>query len=300
MVDSGLYDAYKAALSGCSDSSARAVMVLVEKCQGAADFEKALEEGYAAVVKTFGIAAAQVALEFYVSLREASGVSTPYEPKAYPADVGNLLPYEVAQAVASTLGDSAKLADLLAAKSTQHVLEHADQTVYSNALRDPARPKWAIVPNPSACDWCLMLGSRGFEYARESTAKSARHANCRCTPVVDFDASNPALDGYDPNGLYDYYAKNLKEKWGGRRSGSSGSKSGKNGFERGKPVQGLETVDDVKRYIAGTKSMDDIDGRNKKAIRALRGICGSQKEYDDAFDEVRKVGYTRLKKLRGE
>ena len=56
----------------------------------------------------------------------------------------------------------------------------------------------------------------------------------------------------------------------------------------------------MKRYIAGTKSMDDIDGRNKKAIRALRGICGSQKEYDDAFDEVRKVGYTRLKKLRGE
>lgn len=294
MVDSGLYDAYKAALSGCSDSSARAVMVLVEKCQGAADFEKALEEGYAAVVKTFGSAAAQVALEFYVSLREASGVSAPYEPKAYPADVGNLLPYEVAQAVASTLGDSAKLADLLAAKSTQHVLEHADQTVYSNALRDPARPKWAIVPNPSACDWCLMLGSRGFEYARESTAKSARHANCRCTPVVDFDASNPALDGYDPDALYDYYSEHLKGKWGGRRSGSGGGK-------RPPAVEGLSSIADVKRYVSETPTLDDVHERNQKAVQALKHMFGNDGEaYEKAFRAVSASAKRRYRELAGE
>lgn len=290
MVDSGLYDAYKAALSGCSDSSARAVMALVEKCQGAADFEKALEEGYAAVVKTFGSAAAQVALEFYVSLREASGVFTPYEPKAYPADVGNLLPYEVAQAVASTLGDPAKLAGLLATKSTQHVLEHADQTVYSNALRDPARPKWAIVPNPSACDWCLMLGSRGFEYARESTAKSARHANCRCTPVVDFDTRNPALDGYDPESLYDYYSENLKGKWGKR--------SGKGGGKRPSPVEGLSSIADVKRYVSETPTLDDVHERNQKAIQALKHMFGNDGEaYEKAFRAVSasaKRRYTEL------
>lgn len=293
MVDSEIYDAYKSALSGCSESAARAVKVLVETCEGANDFEKALEEGYASVVKTFGNAAAQVALELYVSLRAASGVTEPYEPKAYPPDVDNLLPYEAAQAVASTLGDPAKLADLLATKSTQHVLEHADQTIYSNALRDPARPKWAIVPNPSACDWCLMLGSRGFEYARESTAKSARHANCKCTPVVDFDTRNPALDGYDPESLYDYYSESLKGKWGKR--------SGKGGGKRPSPVEGLSSMADVKRYVSETPTLDDVHERDQKAVQALKHMFGNDGEaYEKAFRAVSASAKRRYKELTSE
>ena len=50
-----------------------------------------------------------------------------------------------------------------------------------------------------------MVCSRGFDYVSKGTAESQRHANCKCTPVVEFDVENPKLEGYDPDALYDEY-----------------------------------------------------------------------------------------------
>ena len=80
-------------------------------------------------------------------------------------------------------------------------MEQADETLLQNARRDPARPKWALVPHSGACGWCAMLASNGFVYASESTANKSRHPNCRCRPVVDFD-DDPLLEGYD-HGRYE-------------------------------------------------------------------------------------------------
>lgn len=224
MVDKDAYDMYEAALDACGETVLRAVRMLVERCARASDFEKALFEGYSAIVATFGAAAAEVALEFYAAAREAAGAAGAYDPKAYPADVLNLLPLDVAQAIAAAPEDFAKMASVLSSTAEQRVFDHAEQTIYSNALRDPARPKWAIVPRRGACDWCLMIGSRGFEYASASSAKRQRHPNCRCVPVVDFDADNPCLEGYDPVALKAYYDENLRWKWG-KRSGARREKS---------------------------------------------------------------------------
>ena len=95
----------------------------------------------------------------------------------------------------------------LAARATQRTMEYADETIGRNAALDPARPRWAIVPHPGACAWCVTLGSFGFTYASESTARGARHPSCRCTPAVDFDRDGPSLDGYDPDSMYDAYRK---------------------------------------------------------------------------------------------
>lgn len=219
MVDKDAYDMYEGALLACGETVKRAVRLLVEKCSRASDFEKALLEGYCAVVSTFGAAAAEVALEFYIAAREAAGVGGSYVPKAYPADVLNLLPLDVAQAIAAAPTDFAKMAASLSSTAEKHVFDHAEQTIYSNALRDPAKPKWAIVPRRGACDWCIMIGSRGFEYASLSSAKRQRHPNCLCMPVVDFDVEDPCLEGYDPVALKTYYDENLRWKWG-KRSGT--------------------------------------------------------------------------------
>jgi hypothetical protein len=72
-------------------------------------------------------------------------------------------------------------------------------------LRQKNKPLWAIVPQPGACAFCLTVASRGFKYRSESAAGRQRHDGCRCTPVVDHDTKNPALEGYDIKALEDLY-----------------------------------------------------------------------------------------------
>lgn len=62
--------------------------------------------------------------------------------------------------------------------------------------------RFARVPSgPSTCEWCMMLGSRGYVYL---TAQSAdlggnSHDNCDCAIVPEDDTS---VSGYDPDALY--------------------------------------------------------------------------------------------------
>lgn len=105
----------------------------------------------------------------------------------------------------SNSASSASYTKNLVGRAVKRVYEQADNTIISNARRDPARPKWALVPSIGACGLCIMLGSLGFYYSKKSTAASARHTNCRCATVVDFDTKNPHLKGYDQDGLYERY-----------------------------------------------------------------------------------------------
>ena len=84
-------------------------------------------------------------------------------------------------------------------------MAYADETIDRNAALDPAHPKWAIVPHPGACAWCVTLGSFGFAYGSKSVAIGARHPWCKCTPAPDFDRDKPYLSGYKPEEMYDAY-----------------------------------------------------------------------------------------------
>lgn len=166
----------------------------------------ALLASYKALVRKYGRQAAQVALEFYVEQREAASVEEPYDARAYHPWDDLKLSGDVAEAMARSSSPEMVSCNL-AARATQRTMEYADETIGRNAALDPARPRWAIVPHPGACAWCVTLGSFGFTYASESTARGARHPSCRCTPAVDFDRGNPSLDGYDPDSMYDAYRK---------------------------------------------------------------------------------------------
>lgn len=77
-------------------------------------------------------------------------------------------------------------------------------TMWFNGMRDPDRPRFAIIPAGDACEWCVMLASRGFVYWSDQTAAASLHANCRCAIVPSWERS-PRVEGYNPGRLYGRY-----------------------------------------------------------------------------------------------
>lgn len=74
------------------------------------------------------------------------------------------------------------------------------ETIIQNVERDRADVRYARVPDAGACDFCKMLGSRGFIYYSKSSAGQFRewHPNCNCQVIpafnVGFDRSNEYID----------------------------------------------------------------------------------------------------------
>ena len=83
----------------------------------------------------------------------------------------------------------------------------ANQAMIANAGRDHVR--FARVPSGGrTCAFCAMLASRGFVYHTAETAGSMNryHNDCRCEIVPGFD-DDTIIDGYDPDALYEDYAR---------------------------------------------------------------------------------------------
>lgn len=142
----------------------------------------------------------------------------------------------------------AKKANPLAAKNylmgkiDEFVKQAGRDTMLYNVERDPYDVGYARIPDGEACDFCRMLGSRGFVYKSEESAGGGSlhgtkmdkyHPWCNCQIAVSFDravlrywknwttvtraygddASVVAagrdglkvLRGYDPDTLYDEY-----------------------------------------------------------------------------------------------
>ena len=199
MVDGELFNSYRTALGANADLAKMACEQLVEGYSGSLT-KAELSEVYAALVRKLGQYAAQVALEFYEALREQSGVTEEYTPKAFEPDNAGLLAWDVSNQTAAQLPGAA----------AQRVMQYADETIYANGSADPAHPAYALVPHAGACGWCLMIGSQGWFTKRKSAAENTRHANCKCTVVADFDTKTPALGGYDPVALQETYARARK------------------------------------------------------------------------------------------
>ena len=195
MVDSELFEQYQAALGANADLVKQCVENLVKQHSGNLT-KKELLEIYAALVQKFGSISAQVALEFYEKVREQAEVVDDYQPVMFIPDNAGLLTWDAVTATQNQL----------AGMAVQRVMQYADETIYGNGTADPAKPKFAIVPHPGACGWCLMVGGWGWNYNTRTTANSQRHPNCKCTVVAEFDTNNPKLKGYDTAELQRIYA----------------------------------------------------------------------------------------------
>lgn len=202
MVPKDLFDRYDAALGANAEMLQRAMASAARLiAEGGATWQ----EVYLALVKQYGQFAAATAVEFYQSCRDASDLDTFYEAVQYEADDDAELAADLARAMGYQ-GGAEELLARLQSSAKRRVMERADTVLLRNAQRDPAHPKWALVPHAGACAWCRFLGSQDFVYNKRATALAARHDNCLCTPVVDFDVENPHLDGYDPDRYFGEYA----------------------------------------------------------------------------------------------
>lgn len=76
-------------------------------------------------------------------------------------------------------------------------------TVARNVAKDPTKPKYARVPGSNeVCDFCMMLASRGFVYAKgRKGQKTHNHANCECVYMPGW-GDNPTVEGYDSREWY--------------------------------------------------------------------------------------------------
>ena len=204
MVPSDLFQAYEAALHGNVTLMRTAFDTLMQEVETMepAVARRYIRQAYQAIVAKYGSYAAVAALEFYETVRAQAKPNSRYDASAFVPEIDALLEYDVTAAMAMD-ADLMKLVDRLFGTGTQRVMQYADETILENAMNDPARPLWALVPNPNACGWCRFIASRGFDYV--SRDKVARHANCKCSPVVDFDVFHPSLDGYDPERLEEQY-----------------------------------------------------------------------------------------------
>lgn len=126
---------------------------------------------YAALVEQYGAAATESALLALENSRRTLGLWTELEPPA-PA---NLPPMEqiegtLAWAVKKAEENPMRVAALLAGPLGRLIQQPARDTVW-NATRS-AGTRYARVPGPKACWFCLMLASRGGVYTSKQAALS--------------------------------------------------------------------------------------------------------------------------------
>lgn len=164
---------------------------------------------------------------FYDGLREIQKPNArPYSAEAFGTRKRTATYTAVAGIMKEGLTQAA--IEQLVRRAAYEMKRAASENMVANAYADPSKPAFARIPSAGCkCDFCLMLGSRGFVYHSELTAGGGLwhgsnfdhyHAFCKCEVVCVFD-DNPRIDGYDPGKLYaewvsmvDQMAKERAEK----------------------------------------------------------------------------------------
>lgn len=99
----------------------------------------------------------------------------------------------------------------------RHISYSTRATIARNAEHDPAKPRYARVPQGTfTCAFCVMLASRGWVYPSEETARTAKgggayHNHCDCMIVPEWDREVAHIEGYDPDKLYEMYQNGRAE-----------------------------------------------------------------------------------------
>lgn len=204
MVDPELFARYQQALGTNADLTKKAVEELLAKLDGLTPPEQAgfLMANYPKIVRVYGKVAADVARQYYQESRDAhfegDEEACEYVAQAASPVQERWAAEDVRKAAEDGLGYLPKVA-------VRRVMQRADQTLAYNVRRDPARGRWAVVPHPGACGWCILIAGNGWAYS-ERSVNAQRHDGCKCSVAVDFDRDNPSLMGYNPKAMQQAYA----------------------------------------------------------------------------------------------
>lgn len=174
------------------------------------------------LVERWGDVAATAAAEWFEEFRDVEGV-----PGSFRAELAAGVPLEqinarLGYATRETghlfAGQDSEFESFLSLFVNEYVLQPGHQTVMQNANRDNA--SFARVPEPGACEFCLMLASRGFVYSRKTVDQTSTaygqlsryHGGCRCHAMPVWDETRArVVYGYDPDKLYKMYEDAAKK-----------------------------------------------------------------------------------------
>lgn len=166
------------------------------------------------VSRAFSQVSAAVTANYYNEIRTQSKVRRKYTATAFSGFDED----EAARAFQAIVDEfvdgraTVPISQLYGDAAGRFVKDGADYCIRENARRDPAKPRYAIVPNGDACAFCIMRASNGYTYPSEDKGiKSHAHCTCVATPVFGKDK----VQGYD----VDMYRNDWEEADRAYRSG---------------------------------------------------------------------------------
>lgn len=141
--------------------------------------------------------------KYYNGIREASNVKGKYTAEKYDlldlAEVAAAT-YAVSKEYATNRATAALL-DNLSGVNSRFTHYASNETVRRNAVKDPGKPKYVIVPSPTACVFCCMRAGAGYQFPSEASVHS--HNNCKCQAVQVY--GNSKVQGFDPKAYEDEF-----------------------------------------------------------------------------------------------
>lgn len=169
-----------------------------------AESELAYEDVYdllASVAPYYAKLASALTCNFYDGIRRGANAPGDFQAEVYDTVARN----DVRQSAQRVYSDVSKgtntvpLVQLITDEVSSFTRKASNNTVYRNAARDPAKPRYAIVPSPSACVFCQLIAANGYEYPSEQSAERYahsfhQHCNCQATQVY----GNDTISGYEP------------------------------------------------------------------------------------------------------
>lgn len=155
------------------------------------------------VLKPYTDIAASLAAQFYNGIRLAANMPDNYEATALGSFDRGYLNQRI-DGVLDEVDEGRNTAprdNLLADVAGTFVKDAGDNSIRLNAQRDPAKPKYAIVPNSKACAFCVMRASLGYHYPEKSAIRSHHSCTCVATPVF----RGAKIEGYNPKEYLSQY-----------------------------------------------------------------------------------------------
>ena len=169
-------------------------------------FRDALLEIVPTLVREYGNLAAVAAAEWYEEVSPRAFLARTADSTFPTVGVEQGVRYHAGALFSDSPADA--LAGLSGALQ-RYITYSGRATVARNVQLDPSRPRFARVPSGArTCAWCTLLASRGFVYLSRETAGipgDDYHDDCDCQVTPMWDRSNAAIEGYDPDGMYDMY-----------------------------------------------------------------------------------------------
>ena len=155
--------------------------------------------------------ASALSARYYNGIRKGSNAKGNYDAESFDTvndDEVRSATFSVSKEYSSG-NATVPLYTLLGDVNSRFTRYSSNESIRRNAARDPAKPKYAIVPSPTACVFCQMRAGLGYQYATQANVES--HNNCKCQAVPVF--GNSKIQGYNPEEYESKYyaAKKLFE-----------------------------------------------------------------------------------------